>query len=73
MDCFIFEDELFFILNYKNGNVIKIELDIYKEFFVNMLEELEGMFKKRFDLLVYIDVLFDKMLECIDKWGCSFE
>lgn len=69
----IFEDELFLTLNYKNGNVTKTELDIYKELLANMLEELEGMPKKRPDLLVYIDVSFDKMLERIDKRGRSFE
>lgn len=51
----------------------KTELDIYKELLANMLEELEGMPKKRPDLLVYIDVSFDKMLERIDKRGRSFE
>ncbi|HEO5162181.1 TPA: deoxynucleoside kinase [Streptococcus agalactiae] len=73
LDRSIFEDELFLTLNYKNGNVTKTELDIYKELLANMLEELEGMPKKRPDLLVYIDVSFDKMLERIDKRGRSFE
>lgn len=58
LDRSIFEDELFLTLNYKNGN---------------MLEELEGMPKKRPDLLIYIDVSFDKMLERIEKRGRSFE
>lgn len=73
LDRSIFEDELFLTLNFKNGNVTKTELDIYKELLANMLEELEGMPKKRPDLLVYIDVSFDKMLERIDKRGRSFE
>ncbi|HGK7091807.1 TPA: deoxynucleoside kinase [Streptococcus agalactiae] len=73
LDRSIFEDELFLTLNYKNGNVTKTELDIYKELLANMLEELEGMPKKRPDLLVYIYVSFDKMLERIDKRGRSFE
>lgn len=73
LDRSIFEDELFLTLNYKNGNVTKTELDIYKELLANMLEELEGMPKKRPDLLVYIDVSFDKMLERIDKRVRSFE
>ncbi|HHL0581591.1 TPA: deoxynucleoside kinase [Streptococcus agalactiae] len=73
LDRSIFEDELFLTLNYKNGNVTKTELDIYKKLLANMLEELEGMPKKRPDLLVYIDVSFDKMLERIDKRGRSFE
>lgn len=73
LDRSIFEDELFLTLNYKNGNVTKTELDIYKELLANMLEELEGMPKKSPDLLVYIDVPFDKMLERISKRGRSFE
>ncbi|WP_205015384.1 deoxynucleoside kinase [Streptococcus porcinus] len=73
LDRSIFEDELFLKLNYKNGNVTKAELDIYQELLANMLEELEGMPKKRPDLLIYIDVSFEKMLERIAKRGRSFE
>ncbi|MGT2745273.1 deoxynucleoside kinase [Streptococcus phocae subsp. phocae] len=73
LDRSIFEDELFLTINYKNGNVTKTELDIYKELLANMLEELDDMPKKRPDLLVYIDVSFEKMLERIEKRGRSFE
>ncbi|VTS12354.1 deoxynucleoside kinase [Streptococcus pseudoporcinus] len=73
LDRSIFEDELFLKLNYKNGNVTKAELYIYQELLANMLEELEGMPKKRPDLLIYIDVSFEKMLERIAKRGRSFE
>lgn len=73
LDRSIFEDELFLKLNYKNGNVTKTELEIYQELLGNMLEELEGMPKKRPDLLIYIDVSFEKMLERIEKRGRSFE
>lgn len=73
LDRSIFEDELFLTLNYKNGNVTKTELDIYKDLLGNMLEELEGMPKKRPDLLVYIDVSFDTMLSRIEQRGRSFE
>lgn len=73
LDRSIFEDELFLTLNYKNGNVSKTELDIYKELLNNMMEELEGMPKKRPDLLVYIDVSFDTMLSRISLRGRDFE
>lgn len=73
LDRSIFEDELFLTLNYKNGNVTETELEIYKELLGNMLEELEGMPKKRPDLLIYIDVSFERMLERIEKRGRSFE
>lgn len=73
LDRSIFEDELFLTLNYKNGNVTKTELEIYKELLANMLEELEGMPKKRPDLLVYINVSFNTMLDRISQRGRSFE
>lgn len=73
LDRSIFEDELFLTLNYKNGNVTKTELGIYKDLLGNMLEELDGMPKKRPDLLVYIDVSFDTMLSRIEQRGRSFE
>jgi deoxyadenosine/deoxycytidine kinase len=68
-----FEDELFLTLNYKNGNVTKTELEIYQNLLNNMLEEIDGMPKKRPDLLVYIDVSFETMLSRITQRGRSFE
>lgn len=73
LDRSIFEDELFLTLNYKNGNVTKTELEIYQNLLNNMLEEMEGMPKKRPDLLVYIDVSFETMLSRIAQRGRSFE
>lgn len=73
LDRSIFEDELFLTLNYKNGNVTKTELEIYQNLLSNMLEEMEGMAKKRPDLLVYIDVSFETMLSRIAQRGRSFE
>ncbi|MGT2933467.1 deoxynucleoside kinase [Streptococcus catagoni] len=73
LDRSIFEDELFLILNYQNGNITQTELEIYQELLANMLEELEGMPKKKPDLLIYIDVSFEKMLERIANRGRSFE
>lgn len=73
LDRSIFEDELFLTLNYQNGNVTKMELEIYKELLANMLEELEGMPKKSPDLLVYIDVTLETMLSRIQLRGRSYE
>ncbi len=73
LDRSIFEDELFLTLNYKNGNITKTELEIYQNLLSNMLEEMEGMPKKRPDLLVYIDVSFETMLSRIAQRGRSFE
>lgn len=73
LDRSIFEDALFLDLNVRNGNVTKTEQRIYHELLDNMMEELDGMPKKAPDLLVYIDVSFDKMLERIKIRGRSFE
>ncbi len=73
LDRSIFEDELFLTLNYKNGNVTKTELEIYQNLLSNMLEEMEGMPKKRPDLLVYIDVSFETMLSRIAQRGRNSE
>ncbi|RSX56115.1 deoxynucleoside kinase [Bifidobacterium dolichotidis] len=73
LDRSIFEDALFLDLNVDNGNVTKTEQKIYHELLDNMMEELEGMPKKAPDLLIYIDVSFDKMLERIKMRGRSFE
>ncbi|EFA23160.1 deoxynucleoside kinase [Bifidobacterium gallicum] len=73
LDRSIFEDALFLDLNVINGNVTRTEQHIYHELLNNMMEELEGMPKKAPDLLIYIDVSFEKMLERIKKRGRTFE
>lgn len=73
LDRSIFEDDLFLTLNYKNGNVSKTECETYKELLGNMLEEVDGMPKKSPDILIYIDVTFEKMLERIKKRGRDYE
>lgn len=73
LDRSIFEDALFMELNHKNGNVTSVEMDTYRDLLDNMLEELEGMPKKRPDLLVYVDVSLNTMLERIKLRGRDFE
>lgn len=73
LDRSIFEDDLFLTLNYKNGNVSKTECETYKELLENMLEEMDGTPKKSPDILIYIDVTFEKMLERIKKRGRDYE
>lgn len=73
LDRSIFEDDLFLTLNYKNGNVSSIECETYKELLANMLEELDEIPKKTPDILIYIDISFDKMLERIKKRGREYE
>lgn len=73
LDRSIFEDALFLDLNVQNGNVTRTEQRIYHELLDNMMEELDGMPKKAPDLLIYIDVSFEKMLEHIQMRGRSYE
>lgn len=73
LDRSIYEDALFLDLNYKNGKVTKQEHDIYHELLDNMMEEIEGLPKKAPDLLIYIDVNFETMLNRIKCRGRDFE
>lgn len=73
LDRSIFEDALFLDLNYKNGNVTAQEHQVYHELLDNMMEELDGMPKKAPDLLIYIDVNFETMLNRIKMRGRDFE
>lgn len=73
LDRSIFEDELFTRINLMEGNITQVEYDVYKDLLDNMLEEIEDMPKKAPDLLVYLDISFDKFLENLGKRGRAFE
>lgn len=73
LDRSIFEDALFMDLNAKNGNVTAAEHTTYHELLDIMLEELDEMPKHKPDLLVYVDVSFETMLERIKLRGREFE
>ena len=73
LDRSIFEDALFLDLNFKNGNVTAQEHQVYHDLLDNMMEELDGMPKKAPDLLIYIDVNFETMLNRIKMRGRNFE
>ena len=73
LDRSIFEDALFLDLNFKNGNVTAQEHQVYHDLLDNMMEELDGMPKKAPDLLIYIDVNFETMLNRIKMRGRDFE
>lgn len=55
------------------SNITQVEYDVYKDLLDNILEEIEGMPKKAPDLLVYLDITFDKFLENLGKRGRAFE
>ena len=73
LDRSIYEDELFTRINLIEGNITQVEYDVYKDLLNNMLEEIEDMPKKAPDLLVYLDISFDKFLENLAKRGREFE
>lgn len=74
LDCFIYEDSLLFYLNVDLGWVMDIEVQQYDSLLDMMLNELDDVvLKKCFDLMVYIKVFLDMMLECIKKCGCDYE
>ena len=73
LDRSIFEDALFLDSHFKNGNVTAQEHQVYHDLLDNMMEELDGMPKKAPDLLIYIDVNFETMLNRIKMRGRNFE
>lgn len=73
LDRSIYEDELFTRINLMEGNISQVEYDVYADLLDNMLEEIEDMPKKSPDLLVYLDISFDKFLENLAKRGRDFE
>lgn len=72
-DRSIYEDSLFFHKLADDGLVTKKEVEIYDSLVENMLEELQDTKKKAPDLLIHIEVSFDKMLERIKKRGRDYE
>ena len=73
LDRSIYEDELFTRINLMEGNISQVEYDVYSDLLANMLEEIEDMPKKSPDLLVYLDISFEKFLENLGKRGRAFE
>lgn len=73
LDRSIYEDELFTRINLMEGNISQVEYDVYADLLANMLEEIKDMPKKAPDLLVYLDISFDKFLENLAKRGRDFE
>ncbi|KRM80356.1 Deoxyguanosine kinase [Fructilactobacillus sanfranciscensis DSM 20451] len=74
MDRSIFEDSLLFHLNADLGRSTETEVDIYDSLLQNMMEPIPGSdFQKNPDLLIYIKVSFETMLQRIKRRGRSFE
>ena len=70
----IYEDSLFFHINADMGRATEQEVQVYDELLDNMMEELPyAAHKKAPDLLVHLEISYDKMLEHIKKRGRSYE
>ena len=74
LDRSIYEDSLFFHINADMGRAKEQEVQVYDELLDNMMEELPyAAHKKAPDLLVHLEISYDKMLEHIKKRGRSYE
>lgn len=73
LDRSIYEDLLFTSINFQNGNFKEEEFEEYKFLLDNMMEDIEDMPKKAPDLMIYLDVSFETMLERIKMRGREFE
>lgn len=74
LDRSIYEDSLFFHINADMGRATEQEVQVYDELLDNMMEELPyAAHKKAPDLLVHLEISYDKMLDHIKKRGRSYE
>lgn len=65
-------DQLFYHVNYINGNATKVQYELYQDLLGNMMEEIHG-FPKRPELLIFIDINLDTELKRIAKRNRDFE
>lgn len=73
LDRSLYEDELFCLLNYEDGNMSREELDCYRGLLANMLEELNSLEKKAPDLFIYLRGSFATVLHRMKLRGREFE
>ena len=73
LDRSIYEDELFSSINLELGNMTEIEFSTYKDLLDNMMEEVDERNKKVPELLIYLDINFDKFLSNLKKRGREYE
>ena len=73
LDRSIYEDELFSSINLELGNMTEIEFLTYKDLLDNMMEEVDERNKKVPELLIYLDINFDKFLSNLKKRGREYE
>ncbi|UQS86083.1 deoxynucleoside kinase (plasmid) [Nicoliella spurrieriana] len=74
LDRSIYEDAVFTNVNYQLGNINKTERKVYESLLNNMMQERpKDSYKKKPDLLVFIDIDIDHQLEHIKARGRAFE
>lgn len=73
LDRSIYEDELFSSINLELGNMTEIEFSTYKDLLDNMMQEVDERNKKIPELLIYLDINFDKFLSNLKKRGREYE
>lgn len=73
LDRSIYEDDLFSSINLELGNMNEIEYLTYKDLLNNMMEEIDDTYKKSPELLIFLDISFDKFLENLKKRGREYE
>lgn len=73
LDRSIYEDELFSSINLELGNMTEIEFSTYKDLLDNMMQEVDERNKKTPELLIYLDINFDKFLSNLKKRGREYE
>lgn len=66
-------DKIFAKVNYLQGTMTKDELDVYNKISSEMLAEIEGMPRKAYDLIIFLDTDIDDMVDKIHKRGRDFE
>lgn len=73
LDRSIYEDQLFARINYENGDMEKYQYEMYCDIANEMMKEIAGMPKKAPDLMIYLEVPFETILERIKMRGRECE
>lgn len=66
-------DKIFAKVNYLQGTMNKDQLDVYNNLSEVMLEEIEGMPRKTYDLIIFLDTDIDDMINKIKLRGREYE
>lgn len=66
-------DKIFAKVNYLQGTMNKDQLDVYDNLSEVMLEEIEGMPRKAYDLIIFLDTDIDDMINKIKLRGREYE